>query len=166
MQNERTKKTKLVRRALLGLAVVSFLVILAIAIFSQKDITPLQVRGQELQVEIANNSQKRERGLCCRDSLPADQGMLFVYDLPGNYRFWMKDTRIPLDMIWVNADKRIVHIEHSVAPETYPQTFGSSEPAQYILETNAGFAKKYDLKKSDTVAFSLSTIDSIKLLLP
>lgn len=89
-----------------------------------------------------------------------------MYDKPGDYRFWMKDTRIPLDMIWISPDKRIVHIEHSVAPETYPQTFSSPEPAQYILETNAGHAKKYNLKKSDNVAFSLSAVDSIKLLLP
>ena len=166
MPSERTKKIKWAHSALAIIATVVVLTIIFIAINSQKTYTSLVVGNQTLQVEIANTSQKRQQGLCCRDSLPADQGMLFVYDKPGDYRFWMKDTRIPLDMIWIGSNKHIVHIEHSVAPESYPQTFSSPEPAQYILETNAGYAKKHGLKKSDNVAFSLSTVDSLKLLLP
>lgn len=166
MQNEKTKKIKWVHKVLLVVAVCLIALGILIAKNSQNDYTTLRVGEQTLKVQIAKTSQKKKAGLCCRDSLPFNQGMLFVYDQPGYYSFWMKDTRIPLDMIWIDSSKQIVHIEHSVAPETYPKTFINPEPAQYILETNAGYAKKYNIKKSDEVAFSLSAIDSLKLLLP
>ncbi|MCB9822971.1 DUF192 domain-containing protein [Candidatus Nomurabacteria bacterium] len=136
-----------------GITAVLIGLLYIIATTSQKDTIPLSIRGQELQVEIANSSQKRSSGLCCRDSLAEDHGMLFVYDKPGDYRFWMKDTKIPLDMFWINSDKQIVHIEKDVQPSSYPESFGSEEPAQYVLETNAGFAKKYQIQNRDIVAF-------------
>lgn len=79
--------------------------------------------------------------------------MLFVYDEPGDYRFWMKDTKIPLDMFWIDSNKQIVHIERDVQPSSYPKSFGSTKPAKYVLETNAGFADKYKIKNRDNVAF-------------
>lgn len=111
------------------------------------------INNTEVTVEIASTSEQKTRGLCCRDSLPKNSGMLFVYDKPGNHRFWMKDTRIPLDMFWISSEKKIVHIEKSVKPETYPKTFGTNKPAQYILETNAGFAKTHNIKVGDSVTF-------------
>lgn len=143
------------RKLVIWAGVVLLGVIGYFAIQSQKHIAPLSIGGQELTVEIANTSQKRSQGLCCRESLADGQGMLFVYDQPGDYRFWMKDTLIPLDIFWIDADKRIVHIEESVQPESYPESFGSPEPAQYVLETKAGFAKQYDIKNRDKVAFDL-----------
>ncbi len=155
MQKEAIKKTGLVRKFLfvVGMTAVLIGLFFSIATMSQNEMTPLSIGGQELQVEIANSSQKRSRGLCCRDSLAEDQGMLFVYDKPGDYRFWMKDTRIPLDMFWVNSSKQIVHIERDVQPSSYPKAYGTKEPAQYVLETNAGFAQKYNIKNRDIVAF-------------
>lgn len=153
MQKEHTKKIGLVRKFVFigGLVILGLIYISAIK--SQKEMTPLSIGDQKLQVEIANTSQKRSIGLCCRDSLPEDQGMLFVYDEPGNYRFWMKDTKIPLDMFWIDSNKQIVHIEKDVQPSSYPKSFGSTEPAQYVLETNAGFADKFQIKNRDNVAF-------------
>ena len=138
---------------LIGLIVAGTMIIIAIR--SQKQFTTLTIASMGLRVEIANTSQKKEHGLCCRKSLPANQGMLFVYGSPGDYRFWMKDTKIPLDMFWIDSNKRIVHIEENVQPVSYPDTYGTSIPAQYILETNAGFAKESHVKNSDSVAFSL-----------
>lgn len=113
----------------------------------------LTINNSIITIEIADTPQKRERGLCCRDSLPENSGMLFIYETAGDYQFWMKDTRIPLDMYWISSDKKIVHIEHNVQPSSYPKTFSSPVPAQYILETNAGYAKKYTIKINDTVQF-------------
>ena len=147
------KKTGLVRKFVFigGLVILGLIYISAIK--SQKEMTPLFIGKQSLSVEIANNSQKRSVGLCCRDSLPQDQGMLFVYDKAGDYRFWMKNTKIPLDMFWIDSNKQIVHIEKDVQPSSYPKSFGSTEPAQYVLETNAGFADKFQIKNRDNVAF-------------
>lgn len=146
----------MVRKVVTGAVAAALLLVLYIATVSQKTVTtPLSIKNREFTVEIANTSQKRERGLCCRDSLPADRGMLFVYDSPGDHRFWMKDTRIPLDMIWIDSGKRIVHIEESVQPETYPKSFSADKPAKYVLELNAGTAKKYGFQNRDKVAFKL-----------
>lgn len=151
MQNEDQKKTKWALSLIAIIVLIPVLII--IATISHYDKSTIVINNQVLNIEIANTSQERSRGLCCRDSLSDDQGMLFVYDKPGFYGFWMKDTRIPLDMIWINSNKQIVHIKEDVKPETYPKSFVSDEPAQYVLETNAGFVSKYQIKKRDKVAF-------------
>lgn len=157
MQSEKIKKTKSVLRKLfIGIAAAILVTILFFAIISHNDNSQqpvLRINDQELYIEIAKSSQDKLRGLCCRDSLPEDQGMLFLYDQPGNYGFWMKDTRIPLDMYWINTEKKIVHIEHAVQPDSYPDRFHSPVPAQYVLETNAGYAKRHSIKVGDLVSF-------------
>lgn len=156
MQNEKTKKTKLARR-LVASAVIIFaaLSVLFFAIKSQNDLPSVNIGDVVIPVEIATSSQEKQKGLCCRNSLPENQGMLFVYEKPGNYRFWMKDTRIPLDMYWISSEKKIVHIEENVQPESYKKSFGTDVPSQYVLETNAGFAKQHNIRVGDTVEFNL-----------
>lgn len=99
-------------------------------------------------IEVADTEAARELGLGQRDSLAAGHGMLFVFDAPGNWGFWMKDTRFPLDMIWTRADGTIISIARNVATSTYaqnpPQVFYPSEPdASYVLEVNAGAAADF-----------------------
>lgn len=162
MQNEKTKKTKWALRAAALLVLGVFAGVVFFAISSQKpepqkivkDPT-VKINDTVIHINFAITSQEKTRGLCCRDSLAEDHGMLFVYDFPGNYGFWMKDTRIPLDMYWINSRKEIVHIEHSVQPSSYPKSFGSQVISQYILETNAGFAKDHGIEIGDTARFSL-----------
>lgn len=156
MQNEKTKKTKLARRLFAGAAAVLVgLSLLFIATRSQNRLPTVRIDGVVVSVEIAKTSQEKQQGLCCRDSLPENQGMLFVYEKPGDYRFWMKDTRIPLDMYWISSEKKIVHIEESVQPSSFPKQFESGFRAQFVLETNAGFAKKHNIQVGDTVEFKL-----------
>jgi len=154
MQSAKIKKIKS------ALSLVAFVVIVGSAfgvsaILSQNKYKTVEVAGHTLKVEVADEDEERRRGLCCRDSLNSDSGMLFVYDEPGFYPFWMKDTRIPLDIIWVSSSKKIVHIEESVLPSSYPsQSFVSPKPAQYILETNASWAEVNDITIGDTVQFN------------
>jgi len=162
MQSDATKKTKWARR----LAVIGWLIVcgaLAVAYFrpvtennatrSQKELQLLTIANQPLRVEVAKTKIEHARGLCCRDSLAADSGMLFIYGQPGVYRFWMKDTKIPLDMFWISSQKQVIHVEKNVQPDSYPQSFGPDIPAQYILETNAGFAEAHNIKLGDKVNF-------------
>lgn len=141
--------------------VVGFAVVLYVVSFfllhsyHQNNEKLLKINGTKIVIEIATSSQEKQKGLCCRDSLPENQGMLFVYEKPGNYRFWMKDTRIPLDMYWISSEKKIVHIEDNVQPESYKKSFGTDIPSQYVLETNAGFAKKHNIRVGDTVEFDI-----------
>ena len=154
MQNDVTKKTKLARKllAVAGLAIVVVL-ILFFAKLSQKEEFNLKINNSRLTVEIAKSSQQQKKGLCCRDFLAADAGMLFVHNEPGIYPFWMKDTRIALDMLWINSKKQIIHIEENVQPSSFPESFKSEAPAQYILETNAGYVQAHSIKVGDSVRF-------------
>jgi hypothetical protein len=156
MQNDATKKIKWVRSLALiaGIALLPFAVIY-FAIQSQYKTTPISVGKIKINVQIATSSQEKSRGLCCRDSLPKNSGMLFVYDQPGNYQFWMKDTRIPLDIYWLDSSKKIVHIAHSVQPSSYPKSFGTAVPSKYVLETNAGFAARNHITVGNTAQFQL-----------
>lgn len=136
------------------LILVGVFVLLPLLVVAVTQSSPtLQVANQTLQIEIAKTEQQKETGLCCRTSLDENAGMLFVYDKPGIYHFWMKDTKIPLDMYWIDAQKTIIYIEHSVQPESYPKSFGPENPAQYILETNAGYAKRHNITIGETVIF-------------
>lgn len=92
-------------------------------------------------VEVADTEAARELGLGNRTSLAEGHGMLFVFDAPGNWGFWMKDTLIPLDLLWIRADGTISTIARNVATSTYPEIFYPTTPdAKWVLEVNAGAA--------------------------
>ena len=76
-----------------------------------------------------------------------DEAMLFIFDAPGRYGFWMKDMNFPLDIIWINQNGIVVDIERNVTPETYNQkkTYINQSEASYVLEINAGMAAKFGL---------------------
>jgi len=104
--------------------------------------------GQPLQVEIADTPMEQTRGLMFRTDLPEDHGMLFIFDRPGKNRFWMKNTLIPLDILWMDDRKRIIHIEYQVPPckmDPCP-AYGPSAESHYVLEVKAGVAHKRGLR--------------------
>jgi uncharacterized membrane protein (UPF0127 family) len=108
--------------------------------------------------EICETPEQRTRGLMFRESMGAREGMLFVFDQETQHFFWMKNTLIPLDIIWINKDKRVVHIEKDVQPCITGEEcvkIKSNEPAQYVLELIAGSAEKINLKIGDELYFSI-----------
>jgi uncharacterized membrane protein (UPF0127 family) len=107
-------------------------------------LTPLLLGGQHLQASIADTEPERERGLSGTPYLPPGIVKLFEFDTVSKWTFWMKDMLYPIDIIWLDDQKRIVHIESNIAPSTYPNTFAPPVPAKYVIETEAGFtaAKK------------------------
>jgi len=113
----------------------------------------LKIAGQTLQVDLAILPEAQEMGLSGRKSLNEKQGMLFVFYKPEIYNFWMKDMLFPIDIIWIREDKRVVYIKKNVLPDSYPETFSSDFPAQYVLEVSAGFSEKNNLKVGDRVEF-------------
>ena len=98
-------------------------------------------------VEIADSDVERTRGLMGREFLASDRGMLFIFEREGNYPFWMKDTLIPLDMIWLNADKEIVYIFENAQPclEEPCEIIYPEGDAMYVLEVNAGVADENNI---------------------
>lgn len=120
----------------------------AIALFGYKTSPPLitaEFGGVSLRIEYATTVTERERGLSGRESIPNDYGMLFVFPKDDYYGFWMKDTLVPLDIFWLNAQGQVVSIASDVATSTYPNVFYPIEPARYVLETAAGFALTHSI---------------------
>lgn len=113
----------------------------------------LQVNNFELKVEVADTQSKRELGLSGHSLLKENEGMLFIFDEEGNYPFWMKDMLFNIDMIWLDADKKIVLIKHDAKPESFPESFGGEVKAKYVLEVISGFSKRHNLKIGDTLEF-------------
>ncbi len=98
--------------------------------------------------EVVDTPASRAQGLSGRPSLAEDEGMLFVFDHSGKYGFWMKDMLFPIDMIWINEDQVVVHIERNATPSSYfvtnpPQTYVNTPDAKYVLEINSGASEKY-----------------------
>lgn len=108
-------------------------------------------------VELAQLPSELERGLQYRESLAKNAGMLFIFSDNVEAAFWMKNTLIPLDMIWIDQDQKIVHVEKNAAPclQAECPTYGGQKTARYVLEVNAGFADANNLNVGDRATFSL-----------
>ena len=96
----------------------------------------------DIQTEVSDTSSSRELGLSFRKEMQIGEGMLFVFDTPGKYGFWMKDMNFPLDIIWLDKEGRVVYLVDSVAVSTFPGVFMNDPQAKYVLELNAGVASK------------------------
>lgn len=105
--------------------------------------------GQQLTLEVADTSEARQKGLSGRDGLPRDRGMLFVHDAEGLWGFWMKDTRFPLDLVFLDSERRVVDI-HQMQPYAL-EVYYPAQEAQYIIEMTAGLADAWSLALGQVV---------------
>ncbi|HEX5961210.1 MAG TPA: DUF192 domain-containing protein [Rhodanobacteraceae bacterium] len=112
--------------------------------------------GHRFGVEIATTPAQQERGLMFRTAMPADHGMLFVFSDDEPRTFWMKNTLIPLDMLFFDGAHRLVAVQQDAQPcEADPcKLYPSGAPARYVLELNAGTAARLGLRKGDVITFS------------
>jgi uncharacterized membrane protein (UPF0127 family) len=111
--------------------------------------------GIEIPVEVADTSQKRSLGLGKRSGLKKDWGMLFVFEKRKTHRFWMKDMQFALDIIWLD-NFRIVHILRNVQPAIQgekPAILAPPDPANFVLEIEAGRASELRLKQGDLLKY-------------
>lgn len=104
----------------------------------------LTIGDQELTVEIAKTQTERACGLSQRESLAANQGMLFVFPQPHALQFWMKNTFIPLSIAFIDADGTIIDIQDMTPQQRYPR-YVSPKPVRYALEVNQGWFAKHDI---------------------
>jgi uncharacterized membrane protein (UPF0127 family) len=110
----------------------------------------VKVGSHPLAVEVAATENERERGLMFRDKLGRDAGMLFVFDDPGYYAMWMKNTLIPLSVAFIDADGVILNIV-DMEPQTL-DSHAAAGPAVYAIETNKGWFAAHKVKAGDKVA--------------
>lgn len=109
-------------------------------------------RTLRVEVEVARTPLQRERGLMFRRSMPAQKGMLFIFERQEVQTFWMKNTYIPLDMIFIDEAKRVVGVVENAAPMTTDQR-AVEAPSRYVLEVNGGFAKAHGVGPGTKVSF-------------
>lgn len=111
--------------------------------------------GFVVHVEVAADDPTREQGLMYRDRLPDDRGMIFIFPRAGLYPFWMKNTLIPLDMIWIDGQRKVAHVAHDVPPcraDPCP-SYSPNANALYVLELAAGEAGKHKVVTGSILRF-------------
>lgn len=114
--------------------------------------------GRAVRVEVLFRGPDIMRGMMFRSALPPDRGLLFVHNKPAKYTYWMHNVKVPLDIIWMDKERRIVEISANTPPCTStdptqcPQYGGKAE-AQFVLELAAGMADKYGLQPGQVLDF-------------
>lgn len=132
-----------------------FLVLLSLEARKEKFVKIFLPKGVSITAELAVSDEERQLGLMFRDKLNPDQGMLFVFKDENFHSFWMKNMKFPLDILWLDREKRIVHIERDVPPCKNPPcvSYSSKIPAIYVLEIKAGSVDENQLKLYDRLEF-------------
>lgn len=120
---------------------------------SRSQARKIRIGSALLDVEIRDTPALRTRGLSGREGLLEGEGMLFVFETPGIYGFWMKEMKFPIDIIWIDAQKRIVGADIGIEPETYPEVFRPQTDILYVLEVPKGFYEGQFLKQGDMLVF-------------
>lgn len=121
----------------------------------KSDFSYVQINNVKIPVEIARTEAETQRGLSGRESLDTDKGMLFIFPKPDYYRFWMPDMNFPIDIIWIN-ENRVVGISQNISNEfdsKNPKFYAPPQPVDRVLEVNAGFAQKENIKVGDPFNF-------------
>jgi uncharacterized membrane protein (UPF0127 family) len=121
------------------------------------------VNGFEMTADLAVTDDQKTKGLAIKDDLKENESMLFVYEQPTRLGFWMKDMKFPIDIIWLDRNGTVVHIEHNLQPCISILNSGSSilncpiytpdKDSLYVLETIAGFSQKHNVKIGTNIDF-------------
>lgn len=133
--------------------IVAIIVIFSVFLYTNRSLETkiITINNSVITVELAETNLQRQRGLSDRNHLLENNGMLFIFEKTQSISFWMKDMNFPLDIIWIDKDKKIIGIEKDVSPDTYPKTFIPSEPIVYVLETNAGWSENNNINIGDFI---------------
>lgn len=113
------------------------------------------IANHEFVAWVADTEPLQERGLGGVKNLSDKQAMIFVFDKPDKYPFWMKDMLIPIDMAWFDSNRKLLYVAENVSPNTYPKTFESPTDALYVLETKAGEMSSIGAKVGDVMLSKL-----------
>ena len=118
----------------------------------------VSIEGYELSAEIPVTGELMSKGLIVKNQLRENESMLFVYEEPLRHIFWMKDMKFPIDIIWLDSNGKIVHIEENLMPcplVLICPSYAPNADSQYVLETIAGFAQRHNISLGTTIKFEL-----------
>lgn len=109
--------------------------------------------GTVINVSVADTPEERTQGLSKRELLRDDEGMIFVFDTIERHPIWMKDMYFPLDIMWLDENFKIVDLVPNASVSSYPNNFVPRTSAGFVIEVNAGFTTRNNIKIGDTIVF-------------
>jgi uncharacterized membrane protein (UPF0127 family) len=118
----------------------------------------VSIEGYELSAEIPVTGELMSKGLSVKNQLRENESMLFVFEEPLRHTFWMRDMKFPIDIIWLDSNGKIVHIEENLMPcplVLICPSYAPNADSQYVLETIAGFAQRHNISLGATIKFEL-----------
>lgn len=117
--------------------------------------TTATIGNHTFTLSIARSQKEKETGLSETKLLSEDQGMIFIFDKSDYYSFWMKNMKFPIDIIYINNDAIVTIIKNAqtVKPQDNPTVYSSTQPADKVLEIQAGLSEKYKFKEGDSVKY-------------
>jgi len=138
-------------------SLVAILVLVASAVFSDTGnkvrVVTLIIAGQKIYADVADTPSLRSKGLSGKKVLDTNNGMIFVFDEPGLYSFWMKDMLFSIDIIWFNENREVIDVWENAHPFSYPKSYAPEQMAKYVLEVSAGFSENFGIKNGDKLEF-------------
>ena len=156
----RTAKTYIV-----GLLIIGFLAFLGWQVYQytqylQYQRAPLTIAGSSFDMRVVSSNPQREKGLSGTPKLDKTDGMLFVFENDDTWGIWMKDMLIPIDIVWLNSEKKVVYMVKDADPSSYPHTtYRPARKARYVAEFQAGTIERRNIQIGDQAAFDLSDIE-------
>jgi uncharacterized protein len=148
-------------RAVLSVLVLSLLVLPSRGASARPAVIPLTLpSGKVLQTEVMVKDEDRAMGLMFRPSLPPDHGMLFLFEQPDFHGIWMKNCKFPIDILWLDESRKVVHLGEAVPPCTAKEdkncpVYYPLRRASYVVELNAGQARREKAVVGSTIKFTL-----------
>ena len=117
------------------------------------DTVALTMGNMTFRAQVADSDDERARGLSGRPSLASNEALLVVFPYQDAWGIWMKDMLFPIDIVWADAEMRVIMVREGVAPETYPEAFRPSSPALYVVELPAGSASRHGIVPGGKIIF-------------
>lgn len=129
-----------------------FFICIAVVVFfwTQGDASRLTIGGHDYKATVARTEAARERGLSGTDNLPTNEAMLFIFPRDAEWSIWMKDMKYPIDIVWLDTAKKVVHLVKDAKPESYPNTiFRPGVTTRYVIELASGTIERTGIKIGD-----------------
>jgi hypothetical protein len=158
------KISELIRSSGICIALFFILILVstkALACPFQLPVATVSIKGHTLAVELATTPKARGCGLSNRVKLPENHGMLFIYPTLGPRTFWMKDTHIPLSIVFLDDSGQILRIQHMMPMQT-DERYRSLQPVRYALEVNQGWFAEHGIGVGDIVEMKLPVVIEIR----
>lgn len=161
MEENVSRSAHYLRRAIQWLIIIGVIALLSVGVFNiiQQQLRPKQmvaIGNASVQAEVVDTPEARAKGLSGRSSISSEEGMLFVFGEDKEWAIWMKEMKFPIDIVWLDSDKKVVHFAENIQPDAEPYVeYKPPLPTRYVLELQAGKVKQADIRIGAQANFDL-----------